>query len=191
MKSLSRLEYAYMQLQLAGIPNLDHEEVARYMQYEAAKYKPNWVWHVDEYLDGNFEQVAFGIVLMVLALCFTVVPASIVDTMILPIAAVACLAALVVFLSVIKKVAPPAWNRYRLDPGYRSYLSTTLKRTEPVPSFVTERAVRIKELIPEAAFEVAALEQDRMALDPVLYLIVDNTAIAVDVWKGEDRVLLS
>ncbi len=190
MKALSGNERLRMQLQFAGVPNLKDEALARYMEMEAARYTPNWIWRANAYLRGNFEIAAF---------CTIAIPVSvgllgdqaIVNSMTFPVTIIAWAAAVVMFLSIAKEVGPAEWNIYRLKPNYRGYYSSKLDKLEEVPSFIAERALLIQALIPEAGFEVAALEQERTSLDPVLYLIVGDIRIPVDIWKGEDRVLLS
>ena len=60
---------------------------------------------------------------------------------------------------------------------------------EGVHPEIRERALRLKERLPEAGFRVGELFQDRILLDP--YLVIDHrgaTAI-VGIWEGE-RVIL-
>jgi hypothetical protein len=167
--------------------------IAAYMAAELSKYQPNFLWKIDQWLLGSLEDLLilglFGG--FITALMFSYAPEQWEISPLIPAwCAGIGVAALAIMLtcSMIGMYGPAQWSLYQLKPGLKSYYSELLKREEPVPQFVTEAATRIKALIPEAKFEVAALEQERINLDPILFAITDQGRYPVKIWKENKEI---
>jgi hypothetical protein len=180
-----------MQLLFAGADSwFDQlQALEHYMVAEAAKYKPNLLWKLNEILPGlprvlcvaaNIVILAFGIVFLPEASSGgDPIPCILFASFFLP----------AFYLLVWGKMREPArWNSYPLTENF--YRSRALNKDEHIPDFAYQLTQDIKARIPKAWFVVQVLEQNRVNLDPVLVCIVGEDKYPVKVWRSKDEVVL-
>ncbi len=191
MKMPFGAEYVRMQLLLARADNWFDQPLAlkQYMDAEAAKYKPNLFWQLNEILPGLPRVLCVMANVVILVFGVTLLPEASSGGNPIPSILFASVFLPAFYLLVWGKMREPArWNSYQLDGNY--YRSRALGRDEHIPDFAHQLTLGIKAKIPEAWFVIRALEQRKTNLDPVLVCIVDKDQYPVKVWRSKDEVVL-
>lgn len=174
-------------LRAAGAQLWTKRGLQRYMDAEAAKYRPNLLWRINEWKPG-LPSVLCLVTMFATVMALWLAPKSwiAIDSVPFDCGVVICAAAfLLLFLG--KARGPARWQCYELTDNF--YDSGILKRIEHIPDFAYQLTKDIKSLIPEARFRIWPLEQDWVNLDPVLECIVGETGYPVLVWGKNGKTV--